>query len=149
MRTSPAPSGTSDVKHQVGSTNVMPGLLEGPHHTCHVRLPACHSRLQVGGPKGFGRVIVERGDAPGAVITWSGGDQYPLRKSEWHDVAIVVVGVLTDQVDPTRGSPDPCWLPVSSSSEGPGRAAASLLTRRTVSGGSHLIRWSRGLRPIR
>ena len=65
----------------------------------------------------------------------SGGDQHPLRQGEWHDVAIVVVGVLTDQVDPTRGSPHPHWLPVSPNSEGLDEgAAASLLTRRTVSG---------------
>ena len=36
-------------QHQIGSTNPMPGLLEGPHHARDVRLPTCHSRLQVGG----------------------------------------------------------------------------------------------------
>ena len=93
-------------------------------------------------------VVVERRDAPGAVITRSGGDQHPLRKSERHDVAVVVVGVLADQVDPTRGSPDSHGLPASPSTESlrPG-ALASLLTRRTVSAEADLTTSSAGPRP--
>ena len=53
-----------------------------------------------------------------AVLPRSGGDQYPLRQGERHDIAVVVVGVFADQVDPTRRSPDSRWLPVSPSPEG-------------------------------
>jgi hypothetical protein len=44
-------------------------------------------------------------------VTWSGRDEHPLREGEGHDVTVVVVGMLPNQIDPARSSPDPGWPP--------------------------------------
>ena len=34
-----------------------------------------------------------------------------MGQSEWHDVAVVVIGVLANQIDAARGGPDASWFP--------------------------------------
>jgi hypothetical protein len=73
-----------------------------------------------------------------------GGDQYPLRQGEWHDIAIVVVGVFTDQVDPTRGSPHPYWLPAGPNAEGLDEGGGVIAHPTHCIGRDHLTLWSGG-----
>ena len=62
-------------------------------------------------------------------VARSRGDRDPLGQRERHHEAVVVVGVLADQVDPTRRGPDPVRL-LASPSYGrlDAEASASLLT---------------------
>ena len=47
------------------------------------------------------------------IITWRGSDQYALSEGERHHIAVVVVGVFADQVNPSGSGPDAHWLSAS------------------------------------
>ena len=80
------------------------------------------------------------------IITWSGSDQYPLGEGERHHVAVVVVGVFADQVDPTRSGPDSRRLPASPGAESLDQTAGAVAHLMHCIGGSwrdHIRRRSR------
>ena len=75
------------------------------------------------------------------IITWSGSDQYPLGEGERHHVAVVVVGVLADHIDPTRGGPDSSRLPTSLSAESLDQTAGAVAhLMHCIGGAAHCIR---------
>jgi hypothetical protein len=70
-----------------------------------------------------------------------------LRKCERQHVPVVVVGVLADQVEPTRGSPDTRWLPGSPTTEGFSQGAGIVAHATHCIGPSHLTTSNAGPRP--
>ena len=71
-------------QHQISSTDPMTGFLKGPDHARDIGLPTCHPWLQVGVMKDLGRVIVKRGDPPGAIVGWSCRNHDSLGEGERH-----------------------------------------------------------------
>ena len=73
------------------------------------------------------------------IITWRGSDQYALSEGERHHVAVVVVGVFADQVDPTRCGPNSSRLPTSFGTESLDQTAGPVAHLMHCIGGSCAI----------
>ena len=106
-RRQPRPGRHVPVDHQVGPAQLDPGLAERPRHPGRVGGPALDpprpdlGQLQVGRRPGLQRPQPQPAAGPPA-----GRDQHqPVDRGRQHE-AVVVVGVLPDQVDPPRGRPD-------------------------------------------
>src|SRR5829696_2090891 len=59
----------------------------------------------------LGAAVCERCDAPPVVVSRWSCHRYPLGQSKGHDIALVVVGVLADEVHPAGRCPDPTRTP--------------------------------------
>ncbi len=102
----PAPSGTSEVSTRSAPADGVAGPLQRPDHAGKVGVPAGASGDELVLPELDGLVEVDRAEPPASVGARSRCDVGGLRQRERQDEAVVVVGVLTDQVDAARCGPD-------------------------------------------
>ena len=85
-----------------------PASRERPDHPGDVRVPAGHARARrSSGPNVSVSPLLSEVTRQRVVRAGAGRDDDPLRQRERHHEAVVVVGVLADQVDPARRGPDP------------------------------------------
>ena len=94
-------------EHQVRAADLVARLAAAPRPPRRRRraqpvMPGCRSRT----PNDCGPSLLSDVTRPGAVAPRRGGDRHPLGERERHHEAVVVVGVLADQVDPAGRGPD-------------------------------------------
>ncbi|EKY15135.1 hypothetical protein HMPREF9061_00970 [Actinomyces sp. oral taxon 181 str. F0379] len=90
----------------------VPRLFKGPGNARKIRGPATYFALTAARSNAVqvqlihGLASLGRDQAKQAVFAGSIGDECPMRQSDWQAGTTVVVDVLTNNIDTSRGRPD-------------------------------------------